>query len=324
MTGLSAIPPVRDGIIIRPLIETGRKEILEYLDYQNLEFAIDSSNLNKKHLRNRIRLELIPELIKYQPNLIENFGRLSAYLREENEYINLQAEKWVEAESKTDQHDCLYIKLPVLNRLPRSFAGRALRIIISKFITYLHGVDAVHIDAIFDLIENQKPNVFIQLPKGLIVKKEYDNLVFSLDEDQLKPFHYIIRDPGTINIEETGQRISIEKIDKQESEPVEKSNTDTALIDGDKAKFPLTLRNFLPGDRFIPLGMNGRKKVKNFFIDLKVPLGDRKLAPILLCDDKIVCICGHRIDNRFKVTPNTKTVLKCQLLQPDIKPDVVE
>ena len=313
MTGLSGIPPVRDKVFIRPLIETDRNEILDYLDYHKIEYAIDSSNLNKKHLRNRIRLELIPELIKYQPNLVENFGRLAAYLREENEFIHTQAEKWVETESRTERDDCLYIKLPVMIKLPRTFAARILRIIISKFITYLHGIDAGHIDSIFELMENQKPNAFINLPKGLIVKKEYDKLVFSLDEEEIKPFNYIISEPGTIYIEETGQRISIKKTERPEAEPVEKSAPGTELINGDKVQFPLTLRNFLPGDKFIPLGMKGRKKVKDYFIDLKIPVSDRRMAPILLQEDEIICICGYRIDECFKVTPDTKTVLKCKI-----------
>jgi len=313
MKGLSGIPPVRDGIFIRPLIETGRDEILDYLNSHKIEYTVDSSNLNKKHLRNRIRLELIPELVKYQPNLVENFGRLTAHLREENEFIQVLAEKWVEAQSRTDKHDCLYIKLPVLNELPRTFAGRILRVVIGKYITYLHGVEADHIDAIFGLMENKKPNAFIHLPKGLIVKKEYDKLVFALDEDQIKQFNYIFSEPGTVYIEETGQKISIEKTEKQELQPVGKINTEAALIDGDRVRFPLTLRNFLPGDRFMPLGMKGHKKVKKYFIDRKIPIRDRKLAPILLYDNKIVCICGYRIDDRYKVKPGTKTVLTCKV-----------
>ncbi|MFC1494125.1 tRNA lysidine(34) synthetase TilS [Thermodesulfobacteriota bacterium] len=314
MTGLSGIPPVRDEVFIRPLIETGREEILDYLDCHQIEYTIDSSNSDKKFLRNRIRLELIPELIKYQPNLVENLGNLSSHLREENEFINLQAEKWVEEELRTERSDGFHIGLTVFNKLPNVFSRRVLRLIISRFIKYLHGVDAGHIDSIIKLSKNPNPNASIHLPKGLIVKKEYNNLVFSLDEDQLKPFNYIIREPGTVYIEETGQKISIETTGRPKEKNIKKTEPGTELINGDRIQFPLTVRNYEPGDRFIPLGMKGRKKVKDYFIDMKVPLRDRKLAPILLFDDKIVWICGHRIDDRFKMTPDTKTILKCNIL----------
>lgn len=313
MSGLSGIPPVRDGIFIRPLIETGREEILEYLSFHKIDFATDSSNTNTKYLRNRIRLELIPELIKYQPNLIENLGRLSSYLREENEFIHAQAEKWVETESWTDKNDDLHIELSALGELPTAFSGRIIRVVISRFIKYLHGVDAKHVDALFDLIKNQKPNASVCLPKGLIVKKEYDKLIFSLDDDYIKPFEHLISEPGTVYLEETGQKISIESTGRQEAESIEKNDPDTAFLNGDKVQFPLIVRNFMPGDRFIPLGMKGRKKVKKYFIDLKVPLRDRKLTPILLDGDEIVWICGYRIDDRFKVTSDTKKLLKVSI-----------
>jgi len=313
MSGLSGIPPVRDGIIIRPLLETRREEILDYLNSHQIDYATDSSNLNKKYLRNRIRLELIPELITYQPRLIKNLGKLSSYFREENEFINLEAEKWVETGLKTDKNDNFFIELPVFNKLHRAFASRILRIIISRFIKYLYGVDFEHINAIFGLTQNQKPNVSICLPKRLIIKKEYDNLFFSLDEGYLKPFNYSIKEPGSFHIKETGQKITIEKTERQDTESIKSIDTNTAFLNGEKLQFPLTVRNFTHGDRFIPLGMNGHKKVKNYFIDLKVPIRDRRLIPILLQGDEIVLICGYRIDDRFKVTSKTKNLLKVKL-----------
>ena len=318
MKGLSGIPPIRDGVFIRPLIETGREEILDYLDSCQIEYAIDSSNSEKKFLRNRVRLELIPELLKYQPNLVENLGKLSSHMREENEYINSQAEIWVEEELQADRSGEFYIKLTAFKRLPDVFLRRVLRLIISRFIKYLHGVDAGHIDSILELSRNPNPSASIHLPKGLIVKREYGKLLFSLDEDCFDPFNYIIDAPCILKIKETGQELSIEKLDRMKEEPVDDIDPGIAFLNCDKIRFPLTVRNFKPGDKFIPLGMKGHKKVKDYFIDCKIPLRDRRKAPILLSGDKIACICGHRIDNRFKVGPNTKTILRCQLLHSGI------
>jgi tRNA(Ile)-lysidine synthase len=87
----------------------------------------------------------------------------------------------------------------------------------------------------------------------------------------------------------------------------------TAFFDAEKVHYPLTLRSFRPGDRFVPLGMTGHKKLKDFFVDLKVPMEQRHSTPILCCDDTPVWVCGFRIDDRFKVTPDTKRVLKTSI-----------
>jgi tRNA(Ile)-lysidine synthase len=87
----------------------------------------------------------------------------------------------------------------------------------------------------------------------------------------------------------------------------------TAFLDAEKVHYPLTLRSLSPGDRFVPLGMTGHKKLKNFFVDLKIPRDQRYSTPILCCDNIPVWVCGFRIDDRFKVTPETKRVMKVML-----------
>ena len=84
----------------------------------------------------------------------------------------------------------------------------------------------------------------------------------------------------------------------------------TAFLNADYITYPLVIRNFQPGDRFVPLGMSGHKKLKDFFIDLKVPAEDRTRVPILTHNDTLMWVCGFRIDERFKVTPDTKKVLR--------------
>lgn len=313
MSGLSGIHPVRDHIIIRPLLETKREEILDYLAFCKISYSADSSNSNKRFLRNRIRLELVPELIDYQPKIIENLGKLSSYFREEDEFINLEAAKWVNTKLQERNNNCFYIELPAFNKLPHPFARRILRIIISKFINNLHGIDSEHINSILKLAQNKKPNKSIHLPKRLNIKKEYNNLFFSIDDDYLEPFIYSINKPGSVQINETGQKILIERIKRIEKEPAKSLDPATAILDGGKVKFPITVRSIKHGDRFIPLGMKGHKKIKDFFIDLKVPLNDRRSTPLLVHDDEIFWVCGYRIDDRYKVTPDTKTILKCKI-----------
>jgi tRNA(Ile)-lysidine synthase len=85
-------------------------------------------------------------------------------------------------------------------------------------------------------------------------------------------------------------------------------------LDYDSLKFPLTVRNYQPGDRFYPLGLGGSKKLKDFFIDNKIPLRERYNIPLLLFQDQIVWVAGMRIDDRFRITPDTRKMLKIQLV----------
>lgn len=310
MSGLSGIPPVRDNTIIRPLIEVKREDILGYLEQRDLEYATDSSNLDKRFLRNKIRLELLPEMIKYQPGFIEILGQLSENLRDEDSFLEMQADEWVGHRLVQDESGDSLINISSFKDIPNAFLKRVIRNIIKKFNKNLYGIESGHIHDVINLIENTRPNISIDLPKGLRAKKEYNKLIFTTKNTFPEFWSYLIKDEGRLYINEIGRTIIIEG---SNNKPENKGHTDdmnSVQLDKDSLSFPLTLRNFKPGDRFIPLGMTGHKKVKDFFIDLKIPPVRRKQIPILLKDDKIIWVCGYRIDDRFKVTPDTKSILK--------------
>jgi tRNA(Ile)-lysidine synthase len=167
-----------------------------------------------------------------------------------------------------------------------------------------------HIEAIRRLAEAEKPQAALSLPGKLTVQRTYDHLIFSsLTRKKPQPFHYTFDGPGTHDLREIGRRLCIEEIPNQKGLRLRGSKW-TAFIDAEKARFPLTLRTFKAGDRFIPFGMKGHKKLKDFFVDLKVPLEQRYSTPILCLNDTPVWICGFRIDDRFKVTVETQRVLK--------------
>ncbi len=314
MTGLSGIPPVRDNTFIRPLIETGREEIMEYLEHKKISYATDSSNYDTRFLRNKIRLDLIPELTKYQPRLIETMGRLAHNLREENEFIEKQAVEWIEKNIKHDESGDYSINTDSLTALPDAFLKRILRNIIKRYSSNLYGIESEHVEAIIALITSTKPNVSGNLPGDLVVRKEYNRLIFSSGTPESVDFEYTLKGDGKLIIHEAEKTIQVETLEN-DMLPAPPQDSDIALLNGDLLSFPLTVRNFRNGDKFIPFGMKGHKKLKNFFIDLKIPPDIRRKTPILLKDDKIAWICGYRIDDRFKVTPEAKRILKVTLLR---------
>ncbi len=312
-SGLAGIPPVRDKGIIRPLINIKREEIMAYVSARRLSYALDSSNSDTRYLRNRIRLELLPLMQDYQPRIIEHLGRLSDILKEEEDFLELMAAEWVDKESQKDSAGNIFVPVSSLEKLHTALKNRVIRLLLKNRVKNLRRIDSDHIRSISDLIGSRNPQAALNLPVSLIVRKVYDRLIFSLGKEQPIPdFSYSVPGPGTVYLEALDRTIRIEEIDGG-MDPCSGSNEISACLDADMIQFPLFVRNFRPGDRFIPLGMKGHRKIKDFFIDLKVPSEIRVLTPILTSQDNIVWICGYRIDERYKVTDKTSKIFKITL-----------
>ena len=312
-SGLAGIPPVRESLYIRPLLDLNREDILAYLESHSLSYVTDSSNLQTESLRNEIRLEWMPRLLKLQPRLVEHLGNLAGVLREENRYMDQQAEVWADQTAKKPTAHEVAVPVPALLALPAALRNRVIRFILGKVKEDLRRIDQDHIRAVYGLAAGERPQGRLDLPQGLRVERTYDTLLVTRVPPRDYPtFSYDLEGPGKIYIAEIERSITI-SISQEKPEQLADTSPDTAYLDGDKLRFPLVLRNFEPGDRFIPLGMPGHRKVKDFFIDLKIPSQERASTPILLYQQKPVWICGLRIDDRFKVTPGTRKVLKATL-----------
>lgn len=313
LSGLAGIPPVRGGIIIRPLIRIKREDIISYLRARNLTYAIDGSNRNLKFTRNRIRFKLLPMMLEYQPKLIENLGRLSAILRDEEDFMESLAWDWVQRESAKEDDGSISVALSSFSMLHAALRNRVIRYLLKKTGSNLRHVNNNHIRSVSDIIDKGNPQSMINLPNGIIVRRVYDRLMFTVAGKPLSTdFQYRIESPGQLHMRKIGKILLVtESIGK--TDPIRGDSGNTALLDADTLHYPLVVRNFKAGDRFVPLGMKGHKKVKDFFIDLKVPSPVRAVTPILTCDDFIVWICGYRIDERFKVTSKTKKVLRISI-----------
>jgi tRNA(Ile)-lysidine synthase len=312
-SGLTGIPPSRDGSIIRPLIEIERPEIEKYLQAKKLAFVTDPSNLRTDCLRNMIRLEVMPLLGYHQPRLAHLLGRTAEILRDENDYLERIAEAWLKKEVTHNPDKSYEVSNPSFLGLPVALRRRAIRLLVAMVKKDLRRITWDHVEAIQKLAQAEKPQAVLRFPGGIEVRRTYDRLGFHASQKKKgAPLFYTIHAPGNYTIQEIGRTLSIVQIGNTKSLPFRGSEW-TAFLDADKLRFPLTLRTFRPGDKFIPFGMKGHKKIKDFFVDLKVPMERRRTTPILCCDDTPVWLCGFRIGDRFKVTPETKRVLKITL-----------
>jgi tRNA(Ile)-lysidine synthase len=312
-SGLAGIPPLRDDKIIRPLIGVSRQEVLSYIEERGLTYVTDATNLEPRYLRNSIRLELIPKLLNYQPRVVELLGQTASIMRRDEECLEEIAKAWVKGQDESGDGREVRFPLSSFKKLPEALQNRVIRYALRETGGNLRRISMRHIEAVGRLAEGERPQATANLPNHINVRKEYDTLVFELRKGaQAQGFCCFLDGPGTFDLEALGCTISLEEMVGSELNEMAASPW-TAFLNSDKLSYPLMIRNFLPGDRFVPLGMSGHKKLKDFFIDLKLSLKSRAHVPILTHSNRIVWVCGLRIDDRFKVTRNTKKILKVTL-----------
>ena len=315
LRGLSGIPPIRENRYIRPLIQVTRDEIHAYLKEKNMSFIVDSSNLEKKYLRNKIRLDLIPLLLSYQPRFIEHLGELASLCREKNRSIEEEARNCLKKATLHVSQGVMDLSIGVLKDLPMSTRFDVIREAIKQIRGTLRGINREHVKAVRDLIDNPKPQLRTNLPEKFVVTKTYERLRFTTDaEGEIEDFLYPIEHMGSIHIPEINQVLFLEEVAKKnfsESSPSPR----VAFVDLDRIEWPLSVRNFRVGDKFMPLGLKGSKKVKDVFIDKKISRQERKRMPILTCGNDIIWVYGIRIDDRYRVTTNTRRILRCEVAE---------
>lgn len=311
--GLGGIPPVRDSKFIRPLIEVNRSEIDEYLEQLQIKPRQDSSNLSTIYERNRIRLELIPMLEReYRPNIKQILRQTGDILRAEDELLtDLALESMDNCVQFPDVRTAI-IRISDFRGYHLALQRRILRLAIEKLTGDLSGFDYDHIRDVLDLALSGTTGSVINLPQYVSAEKVYDELILrpGRPETHIEPFDYLVRIPGETKIPELGlsiRTIGPERVNAGKLQPGRDGLRE--IFDYDKLHGDLHLRNRRPGDRFQPLGMSGMKKLKDFFIDEKIPRELRDRIPILTDAANILWVVGYRMDDRFKITANTENQL---------------
>ena len=323
LEGLMGIPPVR-GKIIRPLIECSREEIEEYCKENKIEYRVDSSNKEVVYFRNKIRLELLPLLSQgYNKNIKDITLRLRNIISEVSAYLKQETELLFKEVARRENPETVIIDLKKFTSLPLVLKRRIIRKSIEVVKGNLYSISFRHNNEILKLTEHQLGEKEIYLPDNLMAKKIYGKIIIykkRVSKDQTEripiPWEYDILIPGKTEIKSLGLKVEIKKLDfaniKSSLYFTRKKSKGEFLefIDYNEVKPPIKLRNRRSGDKFYPLKMKGLKKVKDFFIDNKIPKSHRDLIPILVDNkDQIIWIIGMRLDDRVKINSDTKKVL---------------
>lgn len=295
LKGLTGIP-VRNEKVVRPLLCLERKTIDAYITDNKLEFVVDSTNNENEYLRNKFRNVLLPLLEELNPavrntlyNSIERFrGTYDIYAR---------AIDTIRQQILKKENDYVSIDIALLKQ--QANAETVLYELLQDF-----GFHADTISNIACSLDGQAGKVFFS--EHFRLTKDRDFLIVEQYEQKSEASFFI-----NVNYSENDSPIPIQlKKLLQDEYFLLSKDKNCVHLDLDTLRFPLELRRWKAGDSFYPLGMKQQKKVSDFLIDEKVSRPDKENTWVLLSDNNIVWIVGHRIDNRFKVRPKT-----CQILE---------
>lgn len=296
--GLSGIQ-ARSGKIIRPMLFTNRTEILEYCRQMNIDFRTDSSNQDTAFKRNLIRQQIVPLLEQVNPAFRRNALKTIGNLHETGQLFQQRMSEikpWVYSED--DQGVMIHIdKLLTLN---------PLRTILFELIREF-GFQAEQTDDIIDSLSKESGRKFFSDEYRLIKDREYLLISpFRLKQDQV---FYIEEDCPKLHFP---IHLAFEKLERTADFRFS-THPDVVDLDQDTLTFPLILRHWQEGEYFQPLGMTGLKKLSDFFIDEKFSIPEKENAWILASGNRVIWIVGKRLDDRFKIIPKTKRIVRIRM-----------
>ncbi len=307
--GLRGMRPL-NGDIVRPLLSVSRREIEEYCLKYHLDPCQDSSNFTTDYLRNRIRLNLLPLLeADYNPSVREALWRLAVLAGDEHDYICQEAGKlW--GEIITHDRGKAVIDSRALSSLHPALQRACIRQVIEKKRGTLTGISFIHVENLINMALLGEVGSLMTLPGGLIARRTYTTLEIGGSGSCITSAeHNCETVPAEIAIPGITRLNSLTVTAEIVSEP-SAGGPGTAVFDLDQLCLPVTLRGRLPGDRFRPSGLKGSKKIKDFFIDRKVPEAQRDAVPIVSDQQEIIWVAGYRQSEHGLITGNTKKFLQ--------------
>ena len=293
--GLSGIQP-KSGKVIRPLLFANRLKIINYAAANQIPFQEDSSNEELVYQRNIIRHKLIPMFEEINPAFRKNMSKTAGILRETEKIYHQKIDT---EKSRLVQKEGDILKIAIEELVKTEFKPTVLFEILHPL-----GFNNEQVDEIIQSINADSGKSFYSHSHRLVKDRDY-LLVNKLDET-IDHRYYIDEDCISIidPIELDFQQM------KRTADYSFSKELAVADFDFDKLQFPLILKKWDQGEYFQPLGMEGFKKLSDFFIDEKLSLPEKENTWILYSGTKIVWIIGKRIDNRFKITENTSKILR--------------
>lgn len=302
--GIKEVSNVKNYQIIRPLLKYTKEDIINYNKSNNIKYYNDSSNQSTNYTRNRYRLNILPLLKKEDKNIHKKYLKYSKTLIEYDDYIKREVKRNINNVYKEN-----IINIDNLNKLDTFLIKNILYNIMNNIYQNKNNIITDrHIQNIISLLNNTKPNIKIDLPNNKEIVKEYNKLIIKDKTSDIK--NYKIEFNDKIEIE----NLIIEKIKSEDDD----SNSVCRLNSKDIA-LPLYIRNREDGDYIILKGSNNRKKIKEIFIEKKLPLKKRNNYPLLVDSNNNIIWIPNIKKSKFcnKKSENYDIIIRCNERKED-------
>lgn len=312
-SGLSAIRPVRDGWIIRPMLDVSADEIAEYARTHGLSFRFDRTNADQDVIRNRIRHHLVPLLQReYNPHIVEGLGRLADVIRGEAEFLDDQARTFLEHHMRGAGGRVLYLGT---DAWPDT--APAVQRVLVRHLVRAAGGNEERLN--FDQVEETRAWIptsgtgqIHELPGEIRMERRKDELVVCRGSN----LSYLLelQTPGSVDVPGTELTIDVEESSVDDAPD---ATPNRAVFDAEVVPRRWTVRSREPGDRMSPYGLEGHKSLKKLFNEWDVPRLLRNRVPVVTDGNRVLWVAGYRQSTVGLVTGKTRRVMVAELKSSD-------
>ena len=308
--GLGGIYPVLEGKVVRPFLGLTRAEVMQEIAARGLPYRMDSTNLDARRQRNKVRMELLPLLAKeYNPEIIPLLNQFAVRSRDDEACLERwardRAHPWRLREGREER-----IPIRALLEFPPALARRVLRQMLHTVRGSSHGLAHAHIESLRRFAAEAQSGKIQTLPGGALARKEFSWLVVGPTSAETggEEFSYPVTFPGELAVRELGCAFRFKILNRDN--PGKAYNTNKLIgLDPQKLLGELVLRNWRAGDRFCPTGSREVRKLKELFRERKIPEVRRQGWPVLLCAGQIVWVRGFPPGRDVAATDQTQRVL---------------
>lgn len=300
-------PRTPDGLV-RPLLAVGKEVLLAWLQQENLPYREDLSNLSRRYLRNRVRLELLPQLQRdYNPRLGAAVWRLMAILQEDERLLAETAAQAFNEVGRWVTPECAALSIPRLLALSPALTTRLLRQTLGIFLSHQE-ITSTQVKNLMSLAQGTKSGGLMVWDHCQVARAGEELHFFRPLPPPPEPHPALLSGMGTVE-SEAGWRLQA----KEPAAPLpgpQPASPSVVWLDKGRVSFPLSLRALLPGDRFRPAGAPGAKKMQDFLVDAKIPRWLRPHLPLVISGDDIIWLPGLRLADPVKLTSRSSGVLE--------------
>jgi tRNA(Ile)-lysidine synthase len=316
LSGLRGMLPVR-GRIIRPLLSVRRDEIMQFLEDRGVRYRLDQTNLDREFARNRMRAEVLPILERdFNPRAVENICRAAHLLSQTEAWADGELDKAFAGLLLSRGESAIALNAGALERLPQFLRGMVIRRAVADVTGNEPGLSSKHVAAVEELLDDSHVGAKVTLPDKCIAELQMDALAFRVQSpiETASDWELAFSVPGTVTLPDTGVVVQCERMPALTmSGAAPQTEAHEAYMDYAAIEGKLSVRNRRKGDRFKPLGAPGTRKLKDFFIDAKVPRAERGRVGLLVDGKGIICVLGFVIADRVRVSDGTRELLHITL-----------